>query len=867
MSNDDLKKPSLQIPRTLSLKDDANKAPMTADPSFNAAKCPIPNTHQRLRQAHLLWHQAATSYHEPELFLANVNSLIQELRNVTFILQSEKSRFSDFDAWYVPLQEKLKADKSSKWLHDTRNLVVKQGALRGSSFATIKLLTSDEIPVTRISISDGLTSEDILLSDEFKQKLPQIRDMASLDEDAVLIIEKSWSTEELEGREVLEVLAEVYGSLAAIVLDAHLNLGELGCISAYDRSDHPVHRDFPLLYDQSRRLRCMLYEATERSNFFRLSTLKALTPGRVNHSLNIEPWQVLERYGFDEPERHAVFEEMDPVALAVRIVYTSKKMLRKDRTHARIVWLRDGLGAWRQISIIAENRAEKHLVMHQLSDFVRAVGCDAFIEVGEMWTAESGDVFSQASHNLENHPARGEALAVQLATRDGLERSYSTPFTRGRDGGIKFGETDQLALFRTNHLAPIRRVWSEQRKPPQDSGTKILVWQPDILELCPCGGEKSFGVCCKHQLEDKKNEEEIDVRALLRDGQIEKAEKVARARVARYAIWIRQHTARSINADRYYAEWLTPVDAHALEHEIGLLEESVSAAGHSEAMLFTYRRLQEILGVPALARRVVSFAARWLIRAGRIEEGLLELDSLGEIGRSKDWLALTLAAQYGEYPDKELTKLLEKAVEAALESEERSLAFRHLAYHHYSADRPRAALDTISSFFSDATTNQEVGGSLKALRWHITQQDSDFDEALTAMGEAKGENETLRYVSWLMDTNHVSQALDLMKPLLLENNVHAMLLATECHLRMSDPTAASEQFDRIEASHLITPQLVHGYAHVQALLVLDGHRDDLHEPAVQNLKALPKDKSVAATAIEALLHALSVRAQQREKLS
>ena len=53
-------------------------------------------------------------------------------------------------------------------------------------------------------------------------------------------------------------------------------------------------------------------------------------------------------------------------------------------------------------------------------------------------------------------------------------------------------------------------------------------------------------------------------------------------------------------------------------------------------------------------------------------------------------------------------------------------------------------------------------------------------------------------------------ALDLMKPLLLENKVPAMLLAAECHLRMSEPTPISEQFDRIEALHLITPRLVRG---------------------------------------------------------
>jgi hypothetical protein len=63
--------------------------------------CPIPNSHQRLRQAHLLWHQASENYQDVDRFLTNINSLIQELRNITFILQSEKSQFTDFESWYL----------------------------------------------------------------------------------------------------------------------------------------------------------------------------------------------------------------------------------------------------------------------------------------------------------------------------------------------------------------------------------------------------------------------------------------------------------------------------------------------------------------------------------------------------------------------------------------------------------------------------------------------------------------------------------------------------------------------------------------------------------------------------------------------
>src|SRR5271156_6501701 len=111
-----------------------------------------------------------------------------------------------------------------------------------------------------------------------------------------------------------------------------------------------------------------------------------------------------------------------------------------------------------------------------------------------------------------------------------------------------------------------------------------------------------------------KTKDDSDVRALLESGQLEKAERIARARVAKYAIWIRQHTALSINADRQFAEMITPIDAHALEHELDLLAESVSASGHAEAMLFTYRR-PPFGGARACGSKVWSFGPASIHRA------------------------------------------------------------------------------------------------------------------------------------------------------------------------------------------------------------------------------------------------------------
>jgi hypothetical protein len=63
--------------------------------------CPIPGTHNRLREAHRLWHQAADQYADPAGFQPNLNATIQALRNVTWVLQKEHAAVPDFEPWYV----------------------------------------------------------------------------------------------------------------------------------------------------------------------------------------------------------------------------------------------------------------------------------------------------------------------------------------------------------------------------------------------------------------------------------------------------------------------------------------------------------------------------------------------------------------------------------------------------------------------------------------------------------------------------------------------------------------------------------------------------------------------------------------------
>ena len=52
--------------------------------------CPIPFTHDRLREVHHWWHEMARYYHEPEPFRYAFGAFVQAARNVTFVLQKRE---------------------------------------------------------------------------------------------------------------------------------------------------------------------------------------------------------------------------------------------------------------------------------------------------------------------------------------------------------------------------------------------------------------------------------------------------------------------------------------------------------------------------------------------------------------------------------------------------------------------------------------------------------------------------------------------------------------------------------------------------------------------------------------------------------
>src|SRR6266852_625629 len=89
---------------------------------------------RRLEDVHEQWHQAEKEYFNPEQFRIAIQSAIQTLRTVTFILQKHKKQIPEFEKWYGAWQERFRADPLMKWMHDARNKIEKEGDLETHSF-------------------------------------------------------------------------------------------------------------------------------------------------------------------------------------------------------------------------------------------------------------------------------------------------------------------------------------------------------------------------------------------------------------------------------------------------------------------------------------------------------------------------------------------------------------------------------------------------------------------------------------------------------------------------------------------------------------------------------------------------------------
>jgi hypothetical protein len=421
--------------------------------------CPIPTSHGRLRELHHLWHQALAAYGDPDAFAFNLNAVVQAARNVTFLLQAEKERVQDFDAWYPAWQERLRADPVVAWAADAPTTIVHKSDLERTSTAIARI--HDNLDVIRFKMKVPAEVPTDMLALGLLETAPDAA--RPLIANCILAVERTWIVEGLPDQEILDALAHVYGELAALLAEAHVRAGVEPDACRLQRQDEAEHvpsslGDRPLcmrVTNEARTVRLSLADG----RFLSAETITA----RLNPTIDA---QVLEkRYG--KPKNPFVMPSTgDPTDMAPKLVQFAKHILRTDGHHDRMFWLRDETGKWHFRVVFAQNRQEKYALMRRIAEDVERHRADAIVEIGEVWVVKTpkNKVLSDWPENIPN---RREALLVSvsvLMSEGPRITRLTTPFYRDKKGRIRFRRTELESNVVPYYLDAVLEVWAKLRR-------------------------------------------------------------------------------------------------------------------------------------------------------------------------------------------------------------------------------------------------------------------------------------------------------------------------------------------------------------------------------------------------------------------
>ncbi len=833
-------------------------APLQSQTQIGAvdySHCLIPKTHRRLVEAHILWHQSLDRYQEPEVFQANVTATIQALRNVTFVLQSEKHVFSQFQGWYGVWQERIKADVILKWLVAARNIVVKEGDLDTASTAIVKLVTWRDHILLESTIPPGTPAALILRNIPILEMVSRTHCPPEDLEDAAVIIERRWSVPELKGQEILEALAHAYGVLSDLVLDAHVTLGNTTCISTSE-----AHSHFRSTYHRHGTLPCMTLGIERRTYSAQLKTGNQVQMGRTVHSA--DPAIAARRYGLGHADQLPDWQRLDPLVIAERVLHTAMRMLRKDKALLRILFIRQGNGVWRQVVVAAENRTEKHLVMRMAARFIESVGGDAVIDVGEIWLIPPHETAIKAHFGgLADVPGRREAISVLVATRDGLLKNYITPFTRGPFGGIRVGITDEAEDECPYYLKPVIDVWLAQGWRVTSEGKRIRqVWQPDPLDTCFCGGPQRFGECCKPLLDRAEHRSTVmqEIGQAAADRDMTRWEQLARAELAQYVIWVRQHTAPTQHVAPAVNRMLLEVDVPALTAHVRQLGEVLIAAGRCQSFVEQLTYMATIIGVPECSVRLTALAALWLFEMGQYSDAARKVESLGNLDLVGDPVALMLASQLFDLTQQKKTQYLTRAATTGVWEYERWPAGIELAQHLCDCndrDGARRQIGTIIAALKEKGSQEAFLADALRAQWKITREESDYQAAKTALENCLHSERLMYLAAIAIDHGDYEEAEGLLGESALSGDQLAQLLVVEARIRGNKIESGREMLRQI-AADTIAPRLAYPYAVACAHVAVACGDDQCRRDAAARLRGLPVEGTGMATGTTELVQML-----------
>lgn len=416
--------------------------------------CPLAAVDRRLDDLHRLWHQAEKAYFDPDAFRVAIQSAIQAVRSVTFILQKNKAIIPEFDRWYGEWQKKLGADPLMVWMREARNLIEKEGDLEAHSFVRAEVVASYFDIGPAIEAPARLSVAPLQLV----KSIPPGAVGDHIRKDGIVRIQRRWVENTLPTHELLDAVAIAFGRLSELVDDAHRQLGlpretvDQSTGEAYSKAN------------RDGRLPCMIGHADARTLNVWLATGAPVKFETVEKEIDREAGPALQaRYGMQPAEFYARSNSAEDQLRS--LFAAARKLFDKDGYHITLAFLLLDGKAVHIRELRPGEHGHKYLMMRELAHEVARRGADGVILLGETWAAAADP--AKPMMRAVDSPNRKELLTGMLVTQAGEPLCLVAEIKRDGEA-VTLGETAEHAGGAQFAFAPVYEAWGK----PIPSGWK-----------------------------------------------------------------------------------------------------------------------------------------------------------------------------------------------------------------------------------------------------------------------------------------------------------------------------------------------------------------------------------------------------------
>ena len=400
-------------------------------------ECPVRRAHQRLEDAHRLWHSAAANYADPGAFRQGLNGILQSLRGGAWALQQETRAGQEFDAWHNTWHTRIRGDEVLHWLVQTHRHSVTEDDLQPASTARVTLMVNEAGEGRELA---AFTVPPMVPAELIPRQLGETRMAPIVRAATVMVVERQWRAGDLSDWEVLEALAHCYGVLAEPLHDVHRQHGrELP-------AEPPPEPESGRLPGQPA---CMSLSDRGKTAVFRLREGRLLGPEQSTLDGEEGPPELTDdRAGNEvqEPERPP---RPDPLRRMAWYFEDARRKLTAGGAYDQLVSLYVPGQEWISVVLTPADKQDRYHLWSRVAEEAKRTGADALLTIFEM----SG-----------RRPGEGQRLVLAAEAADGRHRTFSASIDR-RGGQIHFGRTrfDEDGR-RWYFLDPIREVWKQPRE-------------------------------------------------------------------------------------------------------------------------------------------------------------------------------------------------------------------------------------------------------------------------------------------------------------------------------------------------------------------------------------------------------------------